>query len=147
MEGVLDMTVSMDGKVVGALAGKTVRVVAVGFKEGDKSNDNPSRETGWLDLERVRLEVVPGEEWRQMFREAWRLQRDQFWTPDMAGHRLDRGPRPLLPACRPGCVPRSEFSDLLWEMQGELGTSHAYELGGDYRPEPRLVPGLPRRRP
>jgi tricorn protease len=31
---------------------------------------------------------------------------------------------------------RSEFSDLLWEMQGELGTSHAYELGGDYRPEP-----------
>jgi tricorn protease len=31
---------------------------------------------------------------------------------------------------------RSEFSDLMWEMQGELGTSHAYELGGDYRPEP-----------
>jgi tricorn protease len=31
---------------------------------------------------------------------------------------------------------RAEFSDLLWEMQGELGTSHCYELGGDYRPEP-----------
>jgi tricorn protease len=31
---------------------------------------------------------------------------------------------------------RAEFSDLLWEMQGELGTSHAYELGGDYRPVP-----------
>jgi tricorn protease len=31
---------------------------------------------------------------------------------------------------------RSEFSDLMWEMQGELGTSHCYELGGDYRPEP-----------
>ena len=41
---------------------------------------------------------------------------------------------------------RSEFSDLLWEMQGELGTSHAYELGGDYRPEPGW-PGPPRRRP
>jgi tricorn protease len=31
---------------------------------------------------------------------------------------------------------RSEFSDLMWEMQGELGTSHAYEFGGDYRPPP-----------
>jgi len=29
---------------------------------------------------------------------------------------------------------KSEFSDLVWEMQGELGTSHAYEFGGDYRP-------------
>ena len=29
---------------------------------------------------------------------------------------------------------RSEFSDLVWEMQGELGTSHCYEFGGDYQP-------------
>ncbi|HET7153483.1 MAG TPA: S41 family peptidase, partial [Candidatus Kapabacteria bacterium] len=37
---------------------------------------------------------------------------------------------------------RSEFSDMMWEMQGELGTSHCYEMGGDYRPEPRYVQGL-----
>ncbi len=37
---------------------------------------------------------------------------------------------------------RSEFSDLLWEMQGELGTSHAYELGGDYRRTPYYNQGL-----
>jgi tricorn protease len=36
---------------------------------------------------------------------------------------------------------RAEFSDLLWEMQGELGTSHAYELGGDYRPTPVWTQG------
>ncbi len=36
---------------------------------------------------------------------------------------------------------RSEFSDLMWEMQGELGTSHAYEFGGDYRPEPSYWQG------
>ena len=28
---------------------------------------------------------------------------------------------------------RSEFSDIVWEMQGELGTSHCYEFGGDYQ--------------
>jgi tricorn protease len=31
---------------------------------------------------------------------------------------------------------RAEFSDLMWEMQGELGTSHAYEMAGDYAPRP-----------
>ncbi|MFZ2960036.1 MAG: PDZ domain-containing protein, partial [Candidatus Ozemobacteraceae bacterium] len=37
---------------------------------------------------------------------------------------------------------RVEFSDLLWEMQGELGTSHAYEFGGDHRPSPSWGLGL-----
>ena len=36
---------------------------------------------------------------------------------------------------------RGEFSDLVWEMQGELGTSHAYEFGGDYRPSPHYSQG------
>ena len=70
-----------------------------------------------------------------MFREAWRLQRDHFWTPDMSGvdwQRVFDRYRPLVD--RVGS--RAEFSDLLWEMQGELGTSHCYELGGDYRPSP-----------
>ena len=34
------------------------------------------------------------------------------------------------------------MSDLLWEMQGELGTSHAYEMGGDYRAEPSYPQGF-----
>ena len=36
---------------------------------------------------------------------------------------------------------RGEFSDLMWEMQGELGTSHAYEIGGDYRRPPMYAIG------
>jgi tricorn protease len=30
----------------------------------------------------------------------------------------------------------------MWEMQGELGTSHAYEIGGDYRPPPNYSQGM-----
>ena len=45
-----------------------------------------------------------------------------------------------------GSPPAREFSDLLWELQGELGTSHAYEIGGEYRPGPDYTPGPPRRR-
>jgi tricorn protease len=74
----------------------------------------------------------------QMFKEAWRLQRDHFWAADMSGVDwwlvLDR----YLPLVGKVAT-RLEFSDLMWEMQGELGTSHAYELGGDYRPAPAYL--------
>jgi tricorn protease len=76
-----------------------------------------------------------------MFREAWRLQRDHFWTEDMSEvdwqtvyHRYF--------ALIPRVSTRGEFSDLMWEMQGELGTSHAYEFGGDYRPRPYYGQGF-----
>ena len=37
---------------------------------------------------------------------------------------------------------KSEFSDLVWEMQGELGTSHCYEFGGDYKTKRNYNIGL-----
>jgi len=76
-----------------------------------------------------------------MFDEAWRLQRDQFWVSDMQGiewKKAHRRYRPLVDRV----ASRSEFSDLLWELQGELGTSHAYEMGGDYRPSPAYFQGF-----
>ena len=81
-----------------------------------------------------------GSEWRQMLREVWRLQRDQFWVADMSGVDWDavyRRYEPLLARV----ATRSELSDLIWEMQGELGTSHAYEIGGDHRRPPPIALG------
>ena len=78
---------SLDGKVLGVRVGNRLRVVGSGLKsDGKPPKDEPGRESGWIDLDRVRPLVEPAHEWRQMFREAWRLQRDQFWTPDMSGH-------------------------------------------------------------
>jgi tricorn protease len=78
-----------------------------------------------VDLQRVRVEVQPQAEWRQMFGESWRLMRDHYWRPDMKGVDwagvADRY-RPLLD--RLGS--HDDLVDLLWEMNGELGTSHAY---------------------
>jgi tricorn protease len=102
--------------------------------------DEPSRRSGWIDLGRVRISVDPRREWRQMLREVWRLQRDQFWVPDMSGidwEDVYARYEPLLDRI----ATRSELSDLIWEMQGELGTSHAYEAGGDYRRPPPVTLG------
>ncbi len=140
-EGISDVTVTSDGKVMALRAGRRIRVVPSGWKNDKGGKDEPGRESGWVDLGRLRVEVRPPDEWRQMFTEAWRLQRDYFWTPDMAGVDWVGVHDRYLPLLdRVAC--RSEFSDLLWEMQGELGTSHAYELGGDYRPEPKWSLGF-----
>jgi tricorn protease len=136
-----DFDLTSDGAYLGYRSGRRLRVMKAGAKPNKDGGRAPSRKSGWIDLERVKVSVEPGTEWRQMYREAWRLQRDHFWTPDMSqvdwlaiyGRYL-----PLVERV----ASRSEFSDLLWEMQGELGTSHSYEFGGDYRPEPRYAQGF-----
>jgi tricorn protease len=137
--GINGFEVSGDGLTLAYRSGRRLRVVKAGEKPPEY-DDGASRRSGWLDLDRVRVSVDPGSEWMQMFKEAWRLQRDHFWAEDMSGVDwwlvLDRY-MPLVGKV----ATRLEFSDLMWEMQGELGTSHAYELGGDYRPAPAYLIG------
>lgn len=140
ISGVEDFSLSQNGKWLIYRSGQRLRVVKAGEKPTDE-NGEANRKNGWLDLNRVKVAVLPGAEWSQMYREAWRLQRDQFWTPDMSQVDwlaiYDRY-FPLVERVNS----RAEFSDLMWEMQGELGTSHAYEFGGDYRPEPHYLQGF-----
>jgi len=138
--GVEYVTVSRDNTTMAYLSNKVIRVVKAGEKapetspNGNKSQDG-GRSTGVVNLERIRLSVVPQIEWRQMYREAWRLQRDHFWSENMSGVDWEQVYQRYLPLLE-RIATRSEFSDLMWEMQGELGTSHAYEIGGDYRIAP-----------
>lgn len=100
--------------------GQQVRSVPV-----DRSLETSSPDSHTLDLSRIRVELDPAKVWEQAFNEAWRLQRDFFWTGDMAG--LDwpgiaEKYRPLI--ARLGS--HDDLVDILLEMHGELGTSHAY---------------------
>lgn len=108
---------------------------------GEDADDRPSRKSGVIDLGRISVPIDTRAEWRQMLRESWRLMRDHFWNKELAG--LDWNAvwtryAPLVDRA----ASRSEFSDIVWEMQGELGTSHAYEFGGDYRCPPAYRPGF-----
>ena len=141
LEGLDDFALSRDCSTLIYKTGKRLRILKAGTKPDREAGEAPSRRSGWLDLNRVRLQVIPAAEWRQMFREAWRLQRDHFWTPDMSQIdwvKIYERYSPLVERISS----RSEFSDLMWEMQGELGTSHAYEMGGDYRPRPHYNIGF-----
>ncbi len=138
-ESVSWFDVSLNRKKVLYASGRRLRVIAAGEK-APSENGHP-RKTGWIDLHRVKVSVEPAREWEQMFREAWRLQRDHFWAEDMSQVDWQAVYLRYLPLME-RVSSRSEFSDLMWEMQGELGTSHAYEYGGDYRPQPHYGQGF-----
>lgn len=141
IDGLTSFEVSMDAKTLIYRMGNKLRVLRAGDKPDNKGGGAPSRQSGWLDLNRLKVSVLPGAEWAQMYRHAWRLQRDQFWTADMSGVDWQRVYRRYWPLVG-RIASRAEFSDLMWEMQGELGTSHAYEVGGDYKPEPDFEQGF-----
>ena len=135
--------VAADAHTLLVREGHRLRALAAS-KRDEKERDadaRASRKSGWIDLGRIRASVEPQREWRQMLREVWRLQRDHFWVEDMSGIAWDavwRRYEPLLGRV----ATRGELSDLIWELQGELGTSHAYEMGGDHRKPPAVALGF-----
>ncbi|NUP37886.1 MAG: peptidase S41, partial [Streptomyces sp.] len=81
--------------------------------------------TVYVDMRRILHEVDPGAEWRQSYAEAGRLIRDYFWAPDMCGVDWPAVLDQYHPLVDRVATP-DEFADLLREVLGELGTSHAY---------------------
>ncbi|MBO0783304.1 MAG: PD40 domain-containing protein, partial [Ktedonobacteraceae bacterium] len=76
IDGVSDFDLSRDAKTLIYRQGLRLRAIKAGEKPPKSDNgDRPGRESGWLDLHRVKVSVQPAAEWRQMFAEAWRLQR------------------------------------------------------------------------
>jgi tricorn protease len=91
-------------------------------------SDNPA-ERVTVDKSRARFLADPAALWRNAYAEAGRLIRHDFWVPDLAGVDWDG----VLDAYRPlldRITGTGDFADLLWEVLGELGTSHAYVAPG-----------------
>lgn len=89
------------------------------------------KKDGYVDVSRIKVKIDPRQEWLQMYREAWILQKEHFWRKDISKIDWDVIYTRYLKILKK-VKTRSEFSDLMWEMQGELGTSHCYEMLGDY---------------
>jgi tricorn protease len=81
--------------------------------------------TVWIDARRILHVADPAAEWRQAYEEAGRLIRAYFWEPDMCGIDWDGVLDQYRPLVERVASP-DEFADLLREVLGELGTSHAY---------------------
>lgn len=111
-----------------AVSGDGSRLVVV--DDGDlrampATESGDSDTTVYLDLRRIQHDVDPASEWRQAYAEAGRLIRAYFWEPQMCGIDWDAVLDQYRPLVERVASP-DEFADLLREVLGELGTSHAY---------------------
>jgi len=86
---------------------------------------------GVLKLDDMRMEVDPRAEWRQIFNEVWRQERDYFYEPAMNGVDWQRQ-RDKYAQLLPYVADRFSLTYILGEMIGELSNSHTYVGGGDY---------------
>ncbi len=124
--------VSGDGTRLVVKDGDDLRVLPTSRKGGANGDDAVT-----VDLSRARFQADPAALWRHAYAEAGRFMHRDFWVPDMSGVDWDGvldAYRPLLDRLRGA----DDFADLLWEVLGELGTSHSY-----VNPAAGPVPGAP----
>ncbi|MGA2352029.1 MAG: PDZ domain-containing protein [Terracidiphilus sp.] len=138
-----NFTISEDGAKV-LYARKNVWTIASAddLKPGDGSPGKP------LNLGNLETVIDPGTEWRQIFHETWRIERDFLYDPHTHGlsiPKIEARYKPYLD----GLASRSEFTYLSTEMLGEITIGHMFIhephqpdngpktglLGADYKTE------------
>lgn len=78
----------------------------------------------------MKMTVRPKEEWKQIFRDAWRLERDFFYDEGM--HGLDWNEMyTRYGKLIDDAATRADVNFILGELIGELNASHTYKGGGD----------------
>ena len=106
------------------------RVGILDIKADQKAAD------GLVDLSGLAMTVDYRKEWRQMFYEAWRIQRDFFFDENLRGvdwEAMKRKYEVFLPAV----ASRRDLNYLIEDLFSELGQSHVEIQGGDM---PKLPP-------
>jgi tricorn protease len=98
-----------------------------------KSKEDRKRYEAYvLDLDGLEMRIDPVAEWRQVYWEAWRLERDYFYDPNM--HGLDwKAVGDRYGRLLDGISCAQDLTFLIGELIGELATSHTYIRTGDRR--------------
>ncbi|RPH34517.1 MAG: peptidase S41 [Bacteroidales bacterium] len=83
-----------------------------------------------LKLTAVKIWYEPVKEWKQIFDDAWRMERDYYYEPNMHGQdwNLLKGKYGKLVE---RASSRQDLTFIIGELIGELNTSHTYVYGGD----------------
>jgi len=131
LEGVTSYIISADKKKMLYVSADTWAIVGLGGKI------QPGQ--GKLNVDSIEVKINPSAEWPQIFHEAWRINRDYFYDPNM--HGCD------WPAMRekyarflPHLSCRNDLNRLIQWMCSEIAVGHHRVGGGDFLAEPKRVP-------
>jgi tricorn protease len=93
-----------------------------------------------MPVEKMEMILVPQEEWKQLFLETWRLERDFFYDPNMHGvdwEAMKKQYGDLIDHA----ITRWDVNYILGELIGEISASHTYRGGGDQESSPQKSAG------
>ena len=130
VEGVQRFALSFDGSKLlyeadGGRDGHSYGII-------DAKPDGPKKVgDGALNLGSMKAEIDPPQEWKQIFNEVWRQERDYFYEAAMNGVDWEKM-RDKYSQLLPSVADRYSLTYILGEMIGELSNSHTYVGGGDY---------------
>ena len=132
LSGAGGITISANGKKMLTRVRGSWKMIDTNGKSGEKGES--------LHVS-LRMKLDRQEEWKQLFEEAWRYERDYFYDPGMHGRNWevvhDRY-APLIPHVKH----RADLTYILDQVNGELSVGHSFVFGGDYPDTDNQTVGL-----
>lgn len=123
--------VSADGKKVLVLQGEKLAVLDI---DADQKVDDT------VPTKDMTMTVVPKEEWKQIFNDVWRFERDYFYDPNM--HGVDwEAMKTRYGALVDQANSRNDVNIIIGDLIAELNASHTYTGGGDIDNADRISVG------
>lgn len=117
-----------DGKKLLYKSGPTWGVV--------ETSGKPNAGDGALPVAGIQIKVDPRMEWKQIFREGWRYQRDYLYVRNTHGADWDKVYARYAPLVE-HIAHRDDLNYLLDILGGEVSIGHSFVGGGDY---PKIEP-------
>jgi len=133
LDGIASFAVSFDGKKMLYQRGDDWFVVS--------TEAPPKPGEGAIATAAMEMRVDPRLEWRQMYRETWRIERDFFYDPNHHGLDLQRAQARFAPYLA-GIGSRDDLSFLFREMLSYLSVGHMFVFGGNQPKVPKVSVGL-----
>ena len=100
----------------------------------------PKAGQGRLATDEVQVRIDPRAEWAQIFDEAWRINRDYFYAPNMHGVDWNAAKRKYAPFLADAAT-KADVNRVIQWMMSELSVGHHRGGGGDRLETPPSVPG------
>ncbi len=133
IQNVDTLVVSANGKKLIYKSNSTYGIIDL--TEGKKVGDDT------IPTDQMKVWIDPLEEWKQIFNEAWRIERDFFYDPNMHGVDWETI-KNRYEALLPYVVDREDLNYVIGEMISELNSSHTYVGGGDVDQPEEISVGL-----
>lgn len=121
-----------NGKKLLIRKGKNLHMIEAGTSKISDLSKSKINLTGW------KFPITPQEDWKQIFTDAWRMERDYFYDKNMHGVDWEAMYTKYFPLVD-RVTTRNELSDLIGRFVGELSALHTSVRGGDERDDDKNI--------